>query len=125
MNAIDTNIWVYRHDTRDPAKQQAAKQLIGASQPLALPWQVGCEFIAACRKLQPFGFNLDDAWDALSDMVGMATAVLLPVPDLWAETRALQGRFSLSFWDAAFSGVVPSGRCDDLVHRGPRRHSFH
>ena len=100
MNVIDPNIWIYRHDTRDPAKQANARQLINATAPLALPWQVGCEFIAAVRKLQPLGFREDDAWDALADMQVLASAILLPVPDLWSETRALQTRYSLSFWDA-------------------------
>jgi hypothetical protein len=51
MNAVDTNVWLYSHDTRDPRKQALAQQLIASTRPLALPWQVGCEFIAASRKL--------------------------------------------------------------------------
>jgi predicted nucleic acid-binding protein len=47
MNVLDTNIWLYSHDTRDPHKQAIAQQLIATVRPLALPWQVGCEFIAA------------------------------------------------------------------------------
>src|SRR2546421_637255 len=100
MNALDTNIWIYSHDTRDPVKQQKAQQLIANVGSLALLWQVGCEFIAACRKLQSFGFTEDKAWAALADMRAMASAILLPVPDLWLETQNLQSRFALSFWDA-------------------------
>ena len=100
MNAIDTTVLIYRHDTRDPVKQALAKQLVNTTRPLALPWQVGCEFIAASRKLRPLGFSEDDAWDALTDLQAMAGVVLLPVPDLWPETRSLQARYSLSFWDA-------------------------
>jgi predicted nucleic acid-binding protein len=101
MNVVDTNVLIYRHDTRDPVKQGKARQLIGSVRPLALPWQVGCEFIAAARKLQPLGFSEDDAWDALADLQVIASpAILLPVPDLWPETRSLQSRYSLSFWDS-------------------------
>ena len=100
MNAIDTNIWIYRHDTRDPSKQAIAKQLIGSVQPLLLPWQIGCEFVAASRKLAPYGFSIDDAWDALTDMQAMANGLLLPTADLLPEARSLQNRFSLSFWDS-------------------------
>jgi predicted nucleic acid-binding protein len=57
MNAIDTNIWLYSHDTRDPRKQALSQQLLASVRPLALPWQVGCEFIAASRKLGPAGFT--------------------------------------------------------------------
>lgn len=100
MNAVDTNIWLYSHDTRDPHKQALAQQLIASVRPLALPWQVGCEFIAASRKLAPLGFTEAQAWSALSAMQALADVILLPVSDLWPETESLQGRFSLSFWDA-------------------------
>ena len=68
MNVLDTNIWIYSHDTRDPHKQARAQQLIATVRPLALPWQVGCEFIAACRKLAPAGFTETQAWSALIAM---------------------------------------------------------
>ena len=61
MNVIDTNIWIYLHDSRNPAKQLKARHVIATAHPLALPWQVGCEFIAASRKLQALGFSEDQA----------------------------------------------------------------
>lgn len=100
MNVLDTNIWLYSHDTRDLHKQAIAQQTIATVRPLALPWQVGCEFIAASRKLAPAGFTESQAWSALTAMRALADAILLPVPDLWPETQALQGRYSLSCWDA-------------------------
>jgi predicted nucleic acid-binding protein len=100
MNVLDTNIWLYSHDTRDPRKQAIAQRLIATVRPLALPWQVGCEFIAASRKLAPVGFTESQAWSALTAMRTLADTVLLPVSDLWPETQALQSRYSLSFWDA-------------------------
>ncbi len=66
MNAIDTNIWIYRYDARDPKKHSVAKNLISTVRPLALPWQVGCEFIAASRKLAHLGFDEAKAWAALT-----------------------------------------------------------
>ena len=100
MNALDTNIWLYSHDTRDPGKQSLAQRLIATSRPLVLPWQVGCEFVAASRKLAAAGFTEAQAWAALAAMQALVDDILLPVPDLWPETQALQGRRSLSFWDA-------------------------
>jgi predicted nucleic acid-binding protein len=85
MNAIDTNIWIYCHDSRDSEKQQVAQRLIETTGRIALLWQVGCEFIAAARKLQPFGFTEEQAWQSLEDMQAMADAVLLPAPELWAQ----------------------------------------
>jgi predicted nucleic acid-binding protein len=100
MNVLDTDIWLYSHDTRDPHKQTCAQQLIATVQPLALPWQVGCEFVAASRKLAPVGFTEAQAWSALAAIRALADIILLPVPELWLETQALQSRYSLSFWDA-------------------------
>ena len=100
MNVLDTNIWLYSHDTRDPPKQAIALQLIATVRPLALPWQTGCEFVAASRKLATTGFTETQAWAALAQMRVLADVILLPVPDLWVETQALQNRHSLSFWDA-------------------------
>lgn len=109
MNAIDTNIWIYSHDRRDPQKQQKAQELIDNTRPLALPWQVGCEFVAASRKLVPQGFTEAKAWQALEAMRQMANIIVLPVPDLWTETRNLQGRHSLSFWDALLVAACHRG----------------
>ncbi|HEY7423745.1 MAG TPA: hypothetical protein VH682_05815 [Gemmataceae bacterium] len=96
---------MYSHDTRDPPKQARAQQLIATVRPLALPWQVGCEFVAASRKLAPAGFTETQAWSALTAMRALADVILLPVPDLWPETQALQGRYSLFFWDALLAAA--------------------
>jgi predicted nucleic acid-binding protein len=100
MNAIDTNVWIYRHDTRDPHKQTVARRLVSTVRPIVLPWQVGCEFMAATRKLAPLGFDAAMAWDALTDMQAIATTVLLPDIQLWQDAQSLQARHILSFWDA-------------------------
>jgi predicted nucleic acid-binding protein len=109
MNALDTNIWLYSHDTRDPLKQRLAQQLIAAVRPLALPWQVGCEFVAASRKLAATGFTESQAWAALAVMRTLADVIVLPLADLWPETQTLQGRYSLSFWDALLVGACLRG----------------
>lgn len=109
MNVIDTNLWLYSHDMRDQFKQGIAQQLIATTRPLALPWQVGCEFVAASRKLATVGFTESQAWAALVAMQAIADVILLPVPDLWPETQALQGRHSLSFWDALLASTCLRG----------------
>ena len=100
MNAIDTNIWIYCHDVREPAKQQQANHLIETVESIALLWQVGCEFIAAARKLEPFGFTQEQAWQSLNDMQAMAAAVLMPTAELWPRSQAIQMRYGIHFWDA-------------------------
>src|SRR5438067_10118968 len=95
MNAIDTNIWIYRYDMRDPAKQHTAEQLILTVHPLVLLWQVGCEFIAASRKLAPTGFSQADAWVALTHIRSICSFVAYPDGRSWPKTEDLQKRFSL------------------------------
>jgi len=104
MNVIDTNIWLYSQDTRDPRKQGVAQQLIATTRPLALPWQVCCEFVAASRKLAAVGFKESQAWAALAAMQAIADAILLPVPDLWPEHKryraAILSPFGTPSWRA-------------------------
>ena len=110
MNALDTNVWVYSHDTRDPIRRQIALDLVNAvKDDVALPWQVGCEFIAASRKLLTIGFTAQDAWDALRRMRGMARSIILPIPDSWDRAEALMPRFGLSFWDALLAAACIGG----------------
>ena len=109
MNAIDTNVWIYSHDIRDAHKQAVAQGLIANLRSLALPWQIGCEFIAASRKLAPLGFYAAHAWTALADMQSMANAVIMPVPRLWPAAQALQARHALSFWDALLVAACIDG----------------
>ena len=99
MTALDTNIWLYSHDSRDPVKQQRAQRIIAETNPIALLWQVGCEFVAAGRKLQPFGFTHDQAWNALREMRQLSSAILLPTPETWDIAEELHRQYSLSFWD--------------------------
>jgi predicted nucleic acid-binding protein len=123
MNALDTNSWIYRHDTRDSVKQDVARRLIEEARPWVLPWQVGCEFLAAARKLEPQGLSKDDAWAALVDMQIIASAILLPEPQLWVDARTLQERFLLSFWDALLVAACIRGGVRTLYTEdigGPR-----
>jgi predicted nucleic acid-binding protein len=105
MNVIDTNVWIYLNDRRDPRKHAIAKNVVDTCTNLILPWQVGCEFISASKKLVPFGFTEEDSWDTLLDMQNTAVGILLPQPDDWIEARSLQKSHTLSFWDAILVGA--------------------
>lgn len=62
-------------------------------------WQVACEFVAASRKLAPFGFTADQAWREIKKVRGLWTTKL---PDWRVADRAeqLMHDGSVSFWDA-------------------------
>jgi predicted nucleic acid-binding protein len=114
MNAIDTNILIYCHDSRDPEKQRISQHLLETVAPIVLLWQVGCEFIAAARKIEAAGFTIDDAWDALSDMCGLAHKIVLPVPETWQISRKLQKQHHLHFWDSLIIASCIQGDVDNL-----------
>jgi predicted nucleic acid-binding protein len=59
MNAVDTNILIYVHDPRDPLKQSIASDLVQNLNNGLLVWQTACEFLAASRKLVPYGYDFD------------------------------------------------------------------
>jgi predicted nucleic acid-binding protein len=66
MNAVDTNILIYSHDPRDPAKRATAISLLGSLTDPVLLWQVAVEYLAACRKLEPHGYSLAQGWQDIS-----------------------------------------------------------
>ena len=109
MNAIDTNVWLYSHDARDLRKQALAQQLIASARQMALPWQIGCEIVAASRKLVSTGFTEAQAWKLLATAQALADIILLPAAGLWPEAQSLQRRHSLSFWDALLLAACVRG----------------
>ncbi|MEX0704886.1 MAG: PIN domain-containing protein [Planctomycetales bacterium] len=104
MNAVDTNVLLYARDQRDPAKQAVATEFIASLTDGVLVWQVACEYIAAGRKLEPYGFSREHALQDIQDLRRVWSTIL---PDWPALNRAngLMGRFSLSFWDAMLIAV--------------------
>jgi predicted nucleic acid-binding protein len=99
MNAVDTNVLIYAHDPRDPIKQNKAVALIASLTDGILLWQVACEYVAASRKLAPFGLNPQQAFNDLKRL----RSVWTPVEPTWAvldTAETLMTTGNLSFWDA-------------------------
>lgn len=65
MNAVDTNVFIYRLDRRDPVKQGKARsqlrQLALDATPTILVWQVLGEFVRQLRSWQDQGHLTRDA----------------------------------------------------------------
>lgn len=99
MNALDTNILVYAHDARDPRKQAIAGSLVEDLDDGALLWQVACEFLAASRKLESFGYGLAQAWQDIQDL-HLVWKTILPGWNTLARAQSLCQRHSVSHWDA-------------------------
>jgi predicted nucleic acid-binding protein len=108
MNAVDTNILIYARDPRDSAKQSIAISLLANLDDGVLLWQVACEYIAASRKLEQFGY---DQTQALADLADMREAwkTLLPSWNVMDKTERLLALYHLSFWDALIIAACLEG----------------
>jgi predicted nucleic acid-binding protein len=108
MNAVDTNVLLYVHDPRDPDKQITAAALLQSLTDGVLLWQVACEYLAASRKLEPFGYSRDQAWQDIRDLRRVWTTVL-PGWGVLAVAERLLSAYSLSFWDALIIAACLEG----------------
>jgi predicted nucleic acid-binding protein len=108
MNAVDTNILIYVRDPRDPVKQQKAVQLATSLSDGALLWQVACEFVAASRKLAPFGFTQAQAWLEVKRLRAL-WKLILPSESVLLRAEQLTTTHNLSFWDAMIVAACIEG----------------
>ena len=99
MNAVDTNVLIYPHDPRDGSKQQAASSLVASLADGVLLWQVACEYLAASRKLEPFGYGFEQACMDIRELTQVWTT-LLPTMHILDRAEQLLSRYSLSYWDS-------------------------
>ncbi len=99
MNAVDTNILIYVNDPRDPIKQRIAISLVSGLTEGILLWQVACEYLAASRKLEPFGYDKVQAYQYIRDLQHVWFTVL-PTWGIIDRAENLMNRFSLSYWDS-------------------------
>jgi predicted nucleic acid-binding protein len=108
MNAVDTNVLLYVHDPRDRDKQAAAAALLQSLTDGVLLWQVACEYIAASRKSEPFGYSRAQAWRDISDLRRVWTS-MLPSWGVLERAERLLDSYSLSFWDAMIIAACLEG----------------
>lgn len=108
MNAVDTNVLIYVRDPRDPVKQQKAVQLTTGLSDGALLWQVACEFVAASRKLAPFGFTQAQAWREV-ERLRLIWKLILPSDNVLTRAEQLTATQNLSFWDAMIVAACMEG----------------
>jgi predicted nucleic acid-binding protein len=113
MNAVDTNVLIYCHDSREPDKQQTAIALVSSGGDFVLLWQVACEFLAASRKLLPVGFDLDKAFIELRKLRAV-WRFEEPTEQVLDRAEELVSRFSLSFWDAILIAAALEAGADRL-----------
>ena len=108
MNAVDTNILIYVHDYRETVKRELAESLIETLTDAVLLWQVACEYIAVSRKLEPFGYSRQKAWEDLRKLRSLWTTQL-PTWNVLSRAEDLTQHYSLSSWDALIIAACLEG----------------
>ena len=93
---------------RDPVKQQKAQHLTTNLSSGALLWQIACEFIAASRKLAPFGFTQAQAWREI-ERLSLVWTFILPSENVLTRAERLTATYNLSFWDAMIVAACLEG----------------
>lgn len=105
VSLVDTNILVYRFDSRFPEKQQAASELLreGIKRDiLRIPHQGLLEFVAVVTRVQRNGQPLLSGIDARREAEEMLTQFTILYPDEMLFRTALRGSaaYQLSWFDA-------------------------
>lgn len=123
MIAFDTNLLIYVTNRHDPRRQQRALKLMAESTDGVLLWQVACEFVAASRKLAPFGRTALETWRYLDEFMGV-WPLIPPTAEVLRHARALHVDQQTSFWDAlVIAACLEAGvevlYSEDLPGRAP------
>ena len=118
MNAVDTNVLIYRLDRREPVKQAQARELLrqlaNDSEPTFIPWQVLCELANQLRRWQDQHWLTREA--SLSYLAAFRNLFPTVMPTLAVLDHALDftGRYSLSHWDSMLLGACIEAKADVL-----------
>ena len=113
---VDTNVFVYRHDASEPAKQARAQQwiaLLASRHAGRLSFQILQELYATLTRARRLSFDPGDAQHIVE-----ALAAWQPIPiDLRILRRAwaIEQRFRIAWWDALVVAAAQAGGCPVLL----------
>ncbi|BAG03860.1 PIN domain-containing protein [Microcystis aeruginosa] len=99
MQVVAVQSIIYVNDSRYPSKQAIAASLVANLTEGVLIWQVACEYLAASRKLEPFGYDRAQAYQYIRDLQ-QVWYTALPTWAVINRAEDLIRRFSLSHWDS-------------------------
>jgi predicted nucleic acid-binding protein len=104
MNAIDTNVLIYRLDRHEPVKRSKARALLRhlrkSSDPTLLLWQVVTELLRHLRSWQSQNLMSRTAVGRYVDSYRRFFALTMPAPQVLDRALDLGDRHSLSHWDS-------------------------
>lgn len=118
MNAVDTNVLVYRLDQSDPVKQAKARDLLRrlarSAEPTVLPWQVLGELVRQLRYWQDHGRLTRDSLLRYVATFRRLFPLSMPTASVLDRALELTGRYSLSHWDSMLLGACLAAGVDTL-----------
>jgi predicted nucleic acid-binding protein len=118
MNAVDTNVLVYRLDRSDPVKQSRARDLLQelatSAEPTVLLWQVLGEAVRQLRYWQDQNQLTRDALLRYVDTFRRLFPIALPTASVLDRALELTGKYSLSHWDSMLLGACLAAGVDTL-----------
>jgi predicted nucleic acid-binding protein len=103
MNAIDTNVLVYRLDRSEPNKQAAARTLIrqlALQGDTILLWQVAGEFLRQLSAWRGQGHLSHDKVLRFSHAIRRMFPLILPTEPSLDRALSYAHRYTLSHWDS-------------------------
>jgi predicted nucleic acid-binding protein len=109
MNAVDTNIFLYSIDQREPAKrakaQQLFHQLLNTPVQTYLLWQVLAELVNQLRRWKDQGLVTDLEFAQHVLLFRTKFTLALPTSMVIDHALDLAKRYSLSHWDSMILGA--------------------
>jgi predicted nucleic acid-binding protein len=109
MNAVDTNVLIYRLDRRDPVKWGKARDLVrklrSDPQRPVLLWQVLTEFVRQLRAWETQKLLSRANLLRHASIARQAFRVVMPTPAVLDIALDMAGRYSLSHWDSMVLGA--------------------
>ena len=118
MNAVDTNVLIYRLDRSDPVKQAKARdllrQLATNTEPTVLLWQVLGELVRQLRYWQDQNQLTRDALLRYVATIRRLFPVAMPTASVLDWALELTGKHSLSHWDSMLLGACLAAGVETL-----------
>ncbi|MBI1904257.1 MAG: PIN domain-containing protein [Planctomycetia bacterium] len=118
MNAVDTNVLIYRLDRGEPDKQALARrllrQLTSDATPTVLLWQVAGELVRQLRKWQDEGRLTRNSVLRFVAAFRKHFPLMMPTAAVLDRALELTGRHSLSHWDSMVLAACLEANVDTL-----------
>ena len=118
MNAVDTNVLIYRLDRNDPVKHAKARDLLRQlsknAEGTVLPWQVLGELVRQLRYWQDQKQLTRDALLRYVATIRRLFPVVMPTASVLDRALELTGKYSLSHWDSMLLGACLEAGVDTL-----------